>query len=76
MKTFIKIYKAILLWATAFSIILFIAGLESMITEGMWTLILVWAVINYIFYWICKTQITYRELYKLSGSQYLEDLLK
>lgn len=76
MKTFIKIYKAMLLWATALSIILFIAGLESTITEGRWTLILVWAVINYIFYWMCKTQITYREFCKLSGSRYLEDLLK
>lgn len=76
MKTFIKIYKAMLLWATMFSIVLFILGLESMIRESRFSLALVWLLINIIFVWMCKMQLTYKDAYKLSGTYWFENMLK
>lgn len=76
MKVFIKIYKAILLWATMFSIIMFILGLESMIRESRYSLALVWLLINIIFIWMCKMQLTYKDVYKLSGTYWFENMLK
>ena len=76
MKTFVKIYKAILLWATMISIIIFILGLESMIHEGRWALVAVWLVMNILFVWMCKSILSLRDLYKLSGNYYFEKLLR
>lgn len=76
MKTFIKIYKAMLLWATVFSIVLFILGLESMIEENRFSLALVWLLINIIFIWMCRMQLTYKDVYKLSGTYWFENMLK
>jgi len=76
MKTFIKIYKAMLLWATMFSITMFILGLESMIEENRWLLIAVWLFINMLFCWMCKNILTIRDLYKLSGTYYMEKLIR
>ena len=76
MKTFIKIYKAMLLWATMFSIVLFILGLESMIGEDRFSLALVWLLINIIFVWMCRMQLTLRDIYVLSGTYWFENMLK
>lgn len=76
MKTFIHIYKTMLLWATGISILMFLMGMESMIEQSRWTLILVWLVINILFYWMCRQQLTYRDFYKLSGTQWFENLLR
>lgn len=76
MKTFIKIYKAMLLWATMFSIVLFILGLESMIRENRFSLAIVWLLINIIFIWMCRMQLTYKDAYKLSGTYWFENMLK
>ena len=76
MKTFIKIYKAMLLWATMFSIVMFILGLESMIRESRCSLALVWLLINIIFVWMCGMQLTYKDAYKLSGTYWFENMLK
>lgn len=76
MKTFIRIYKGMLLWVSALSILLFILGLESMIEEHRWSLIVVWLIINILFYWMCRNILTIRDLYKLSGTYYIEKLLK
>lgn len=76
MKTFIKIYKAMLLWATMFSIVIFILGLESMIEENRFSLAFVWLLINIIFIWICRMQLTLRDVYVLSGTCWLERMMK
>lgn len=72
MKTFIKIYKAMLLWATTFSTVLFILGLESMIEENRFSLALVWLLVNIIFIWMCKMQLTLKDIYVLSGTYWFE----
>ena len=76
MKTFIKIYKAVLLWATMFSIAMFIFGLESMIEENRFSLALVWLLINIIFIWMCRMQLTLRDAYVLSGTHWFERIIK
>lgn len=76
MKTFIKIYKAMLLWATIFSIVIFILGLESMIDENRFSLALVWLLINIIFIWMCGMQLTLKDIYVLSGTCWFENMLK
>ena len=76
MKTFIKIYKAMLLWATMFSITMFILGLESMIDENRFSLAFVWLLINIIFVWMCKMQLTLRDIYVLSGNCWFERTIK
>lgn len=76
MKTFIKIYKAMLLWATMFSIVLFIFGLESMIEESRYSLMFVWLLVNTIFIWMCRMQLTLRDIYVLSGTCWFERTIK
>ena len=76
MKTFIRIYKTMLLWATGISILMFLMGLESMVENSKWSMILVWLVINILFYWMCRQQLTYRGFYKFSGTQWFENLLR
>ena len=76
MKTFVKIYKAVLLWVAVASHIIFLLGLESMIEEKRIVLIMVWVVMNFVFCWLIKTLFTIRELYKLSGTYYVEKALK
>lgn len=76
MKTFIKIYKTMLLWGTMFSIVLFILGLESMIDESRYSLMFVWLLINIIFIWMCKMQLTYKDVYALSGAYWFERIIK
>lgn len=76
MKTFVTIYKFVLLWTTFFSFIFFIMGLESMIMESRWSLILTWILMNGIFYWLCHTLLTKRDFLKLSGNYYFKKYLK
>lgn len=76
MKTFIKIYKAMLLWATMFSIVLFIFGLESMIEESRYSLMFVWLLVNIVFIWMCRMQLTLRDIYVLSGTCWFERTIK
>ena len=76
MKTFVKIYKAILLWATIISITIYIMGFESMMEEGRWALMAVWFIVNILFCWMCKNILSLRDLYRLSGNYYFEKLLR
>lgn len=76
MKTFIKIYKAMLLWATMFSIVLFILGVDSMIEENRFSLASVWLLINIIFIWMCRMQLTLKDIYMLSGTYWFERIIK
>ena len=75
MKTFVKIYKAILLWATIISIAIYIMGFESMVEESRWALMAIWFIMNILFCWMCKSVLTVRDVYKLSGTYYFEKLL-
>lgn len=76
MKTFVKIYKAMLLWGTMFSILTFIMAADSMITESRWSLMVVWAIINVIFVWMCRCVLTTRDLYELSLTSYVDKALE
>ena len=76
MKTFIKIYKAMLLWATMFSIVMFILGFESMINENRFSLVFVWLLINIIFIWMCRMQLTLKDIYMLSGTYWFERIIE
>lgn len=74
MKTFIKIYKALLLYTTVFSICTFLLGAES-IYEMSHEAFFVWIGMNIIFVWMCKSLLTYKDFYKLSGMSMLDRLL-
>jgi hypothetical protein len=65
-----------LLWATMFSIVIFIIGLESMIDENRFSLAIVWLLINIIFIWMCRMQLTYKNVYALSGAYWFERIIK
>lgn len=74
MKT---IVKGILLWATVFSILLFLmGGCESLIENGNWIILLVWTLINVALGYACKKFLTYKDAYKVSGLQSIDNTLK
>lgn len=74
MKT---IVKGILLWATIFSILLFLmGGCESLIENGNWIILLVWTLINVALGYACKKFLTYKDAYKVSGLQTFDSVLK
>lgn len=76
MKTAKQILKGILLWFTAFSVFCFIAGgLESLVEQDKWLAAGFWLTINAALCYICYNTISYREMYKLSGSQWFDKLL-
>ena len=74
MKAFIKIYKALLLYTTVFSICTFLLGAES-IYEISHKAFFVWIIMNILFVWMCKSLLTYKDFYKLSGMALLDKLL-
>lgn len=77
MKTFVYIIKGILLWVTALSITLFIiGGFESLAVSDKWLTAGFWFTINIVLGYICYKCLSYRELYKLSGSMWLDRLLR
>lgn len=74
MKT---IVKGILLWITVISILLFlIGGCESLIENGNWIILLVWILINVALGYACKKFLTYKDVYRVSGLQTLDNILK
>ena len=73
MKAFIKIYKALLLYVTVFSICVFICCADYIFTtDKMW--FFAWVGINIIYVWMCKNLISYKDFYKLSGMSLLDRL--
>ena len=77
MKTIIQIIKGVLLWMTALSIFLFMAGgFESLVEADKWLAACFWLIINIALGYICYKCLSYRELYKLSGSMWFNKLLK
>ena len=76
MKT-IQIIKGVLLWVTIFSVFYFIAGgFGSLVEADQWLAAGFWLIINIALGYICCNCLSYRELYKLSGSKWVDRLLK
>lgn len=74
MKT---IVKGILLWTTVLSILLFLmGGCESLIENGNWIILLVWTLINVALGYACKKFLTYKDAYKVSGLQSIDNIVK
>ena len=68
-----QIIKGVLLWVTSFSIFCFIAGgFDSLIEEGKWFIANFWFILNIALVYICYNCLSYRELYKLSGSMWFD----
>lgn len=61
-----KILKGILLWITAFIIMLFISGIDSILDKGAETT-LAWIATCIILCYLCCVTLSLRELYTLSG---------
>lgn len=76
MKTISTVLKGILLWFTAISTILFIGGLENLMTADKWLWGLCWLDINIILGTLCYYTLSYREFYKLSGGLWLDKLIR
>lgn len=74
MKTFILIYKAMLLYTSAFSWIVFLMGADSIFEENK-TWFFVWLGMNLLFVWLCRNTLSYRDIYKLSGMALLDRFL-
>ena len=68
-----KIIKGIGIWLTAFSISAEFMVLEWMIETSEWLMILGWTFGNIALFLLCNKFITYKELYKLSGTQWIEN---
>ena len=71
------VIKGFLLWAMIVSILLFImGGCETLIEEGHWIILLVWTLINVALGYACKKFLTYKDAYKLTGLQSIDNTLK
>lgn len=70
------ILKGILLHITIISLLLFIMGCESLMEKEKWLTIIIWFITNIILIFLCRNQITYKELYKLSGEELFNKIFK
>lgn len=61
-----KILKGILLWATVFTTMLFVIGIDSIVDKGL-GVTLTWIAICIVLYNLCRVTLSLRELYTLSG---------
>ena len=72
MKT---IFKALLFWITAVSILLFIiGGAESLMLDSCWTAVIVWLIVNIILFGICKHTLSFEDCKTISGADLLDKL--
>ena len=74
MRLFVTIYKAMLLYVSAFSWIVFLMGAESIFEENK-TWFFAWLVMNLLFVWLCRNTLSYKDFYKLSGMALLDKFL-
>jgi len=71
MKFFVTIYKAILLYVSAFSWCVFLMSADSILEHStLW--FFTWLGINIAFVCLCKAILSYRDIYKLSGMTLLD----
>lgn len=67
----IKLFlKGVLLYITAFSIILLFCGIDSIVEEGC---LLQWVVVSFILIYVCKKYISKRDFIKLTFSKKEKD---
>lgn len=77
MKSIILLLKGVLLWITSISAFCFIAGgYENLVEEDKWFIANFWGILNIALGYICYKYISYRELYKLSGSMWFEKQIR
>lgn len=67
-----NIFKGILLWATVFSVMLFIMAIDSLSLVS----ILLWVAINIILIIVSRHNLTVRDVYHLSGSRLIDRILE
>ena len=71
------VIKGFLLWAMIISILLFMmGGCEILIEEGHWIILSVWILLNVCLAFACKKFLTYKDVYKLTGLQSIDNTLK
>lgn len=74
MKTFVLIYKAMLLYTSAFSWCVFLMSADSILEHStLW--FFTWLGMNIAFVCLCKAILSYRDLYKFSGMTLLDKLI-
>lgn len=76
MKTIYNIYKAILLYSTTILCVLTMCILESVIEQHNWEALAALLLLCAGGVFACCNILTYKELYKLSGTYYFERFLK
>ena len=70
------VLKAVLLYITALSYIIFLAGgCESLVEDDLAVVALLWVFINVFLLYLCLRYISYKELHKLSGVDILDNVL-
>lgn len=69
-----KVIKGILLWITFISIVLFIAGIDSIVSTGI-VIGLVWLSICAMLVYLCITFITPEEFHVLSGEKLMDKFI-
>lgn len=67
-----NIFKRILLWITVFSTLLFIIAIDNLSLVSL----VVWLSINIALIMISYVSLTIRDVYYLSGSKFIDKILK
>lgn len=67
-----NIFKGILLWITVFSTLLFIIAIDNLSLVSS----VVWLSINIVLIMISYVSLTIRDVYYLSGSKFIDKILK
>ena len=65
-----KILKGVLLWVTAFAVILFISGVDSIVDQGY---LVPWLIVCAILCYLCYKLISEEEFNILTGYKWLND---
>lgn len=72
MNTVKKILKGVLLWVTAFTVMLFISGVDSITDQGY---LVPWLVVCAVLCYLCYRYISEEDLNTLSGAKWLDKKL-
>lgn len=67
-----NIFKGVLLWAIVLSVTLFIITIDSLSLVS----ILLWVTVNIILIIVGRYNLTLRDIYYLSGSRFIDKVLK
>lgn len=72
-----RILRYILYWVTLSSFCLFLAGGgEGLVEQNHWLVAGFWLFTNLVLFFICYNTLSYKDVYKASGCQYLDSILK